>query len=280
MSQFLCQVDELHSAQAQDHWVVVDCRFALSDPQAGINAYLESHIPAASYAHLERDLSGPPSTDHGRHPLPSAEHLSQLFGALGIDNTKQVVVYDDSFGMVAARLWWMLRYLGHQQVRVLDGGWQRWVGAGYPVASGEYLPTPALFTGQPRSDRLVQLAEVVDLPQLIDAREGPRYRGESEPIDAVAGHIPGAENHCWRDNLAADGRFLASDALRAQLERACSATPDGETTHYCGSGVSACHNVLAQLIAGYPEPRLYCGSWSEWCRDSSRQVMMGTEPGR
>lgn len=273
----LIQVAELALALSRDAPVVVDCRFDLTAPEAGQVAYLEAHVPGARYAHLDRDLSGPPATDNGRHPLPTPESLGTLFGALGIDATTPVVAYDDSGGMVTARLWWMLRYMGHLAVAVLDGGWQAWVNAGGAVASGEERGPPRHFSGAPRRDRLVTLDEVSAVAQLIDARAAPRYRGEHEPLDKHAGHIPGARNHCWQDNLGPDGRFAAPAVLHQRWRDSLGILPSGATVHYCGSGVSACHNVLAQVAAGLPEPRLYCGSWSEWCRDSGRPRAIGGE---
>lgn len=273
----LIQVAELAVARGRDECVVVDCRFDLAAPEAGRLAYLEAHVPGASYAHLDHDLSGPPVTDHGRHPLPSAERLRALFGALGIDAARQVVVYDDAGGMFAARLWWMLRYMGHDAVRVLDGGWQAWVNAGGATASGDERPPVRRFEGHPRRERLVTLDEVPTVAQLVDARAAPRYRGEVEPLDKHPGHIPGALNHCWQGNLGADGRLAAAEVLRRQWQASLGVLPDAKTVHYCGSGVSACHNILAQVAAGLPEPRLYCGSWSEWSRDSGRPRAIGGE---
>jgi thiosulfate/3-mercaptopyruvate sulfurtransferase len=273
----LIQVAELAAARGREALVVVDCRYDLMAPEAGRLAWLEAHIPGAGYAHLDHDLSGPPNTDHGRHPLPAPERLVALFSALGIDSTRQVVAYDDAGGMFAARLWWMLRYMGHDAVAVLDGGWQAWVNAGGATASGEERPRPRAFSGTPRRSRLVTLDEVASVAQLVDARAAPRYRGEVEPLDKHAGHIPGAINHCWQHNLGTDGRLAAAEQLRRQWQTSLGALPDAATVHYCGSGVSACHNVLAQVAAGLPEPRLYCGSWSEWCRDSGRPRAIGGE---
>lgn len=273
----LIQVAELAATLGHEALVLVDCRFDLAATEAGHLAYLEAHIPGASYAHLDRDLSGPPTTDHGRHPLPAPERLCALFSALGIDANRQVVAYDDAGGMFAARLWWMLRYMGHDAVRVLDGGWQAWVNAGAAVVNGEQRPQARQFVGTPRRDRLVTLEEVASVAQLVDARAAPRYRGEVEPLDKHPGHIPGAINHCWQGNLGADGRLAAPEILMRQWQASLGAAPDAVTVHYCGSGVSACHNVLAQVAAGLPEPRLYCGSWSEWCRDSGRPRAIGGE---
>jgi thiosulfate/3-mercaptopyruvate sulfurtransferase len=256
--------------------VIVDCRFSLADPAKGEADYAAAHLPGAVYAHLDRDLSGPPTTDHGRHPLPPPARLCEVFGALGIGPGAQVVVYDDANGMIAARLWWMLRYMGHDAVAVLDGGWQAWRRAGRPTEAGVRVARPVRFTGAPRRDRLLTLDELDPVRErLVDARDAARFRGEVEPIDRRAGHIPGARNHPFPRNLADDGRFLAPPGLRDAFANSLGTLPDGATVHYCGSGVSACHNVLAQVHAGLPEPRLYCGSWSEWSRDPQRPAATG-----
>ena len=232
-------------------------------------------MPGAVYAHLEHDLSGPATTDRGRHPLPPADVIAARCGALGIGDDLQVVVYDDAGGMVAARLWWMLRYIGHRAVAVLDGGWQRWVAAGLPVRAGDERVMARTCTVRLAPTRLVVRDEVEPTSPLLDAREPARFRGEVEPLDPVAGHIPGARNHCWRDNLGADGCFLPPVDLARQLSAALGRTPDLATVHYCGSGVSACHNLLAQAHAGLGDGRLYAGSWSEWCRhaDARSSIM-------
>jgi thiosulfate/3-mercaptopyruvate sulfurtransferase len=256
--------------------LAVDCRFDLRDPAQGQRVYAAAHVPGAVYAHLDRDLSGPPVTDRGRHPLPAPDRLCEVFGALGITPGRQVVAYDDAGGMFAARLWWMLRYLGHEPVAVLDGGWQAWVEAGLPVEPGVNQPQAVRFDGAPRGARLVTL-DALDPGRdaLVDARDPARFRGEVEPLDTRAGHIPGALNHPFARNLDASGRFLPPAALRDAFKDSLGTLPDGTTVHYCGSGVSACHNVLAQLRAGLPEPRLYVGSWSEWCRDPRRPAATG-----
>ncbi len=256
--------------------VIVDCRFSLGDPARGEADYATAHIPGAVYAHLDRDLSGPPTTDHGRHPLPPPARMCEVFGALGIAPGTQVVAYDDAHGMIAARLWWMLRYLGHDAAAVLDGGWQAWCRAGRPTEAGARVARKARFAGVPRRDRLLTLDELAPAQDgLVDARDAARFRGEVEPIDKRAGHIPGARNHAFPRNLDSDGRFLAPARLRDAFTDSLGTLPDGATVHYCGSGVSACHNVLAQVHAGLPEPRLYCGSWSEWSRDPQRPAATG-----
>jgi len=280
MSGTLISVAALREQLAAPTWRIVDCRFELTAPTAGHAAYLAGHIPGAVYAHLDRDLSGPPVTDHGRHPLPTPERLHEVFGRLGIGVGTQVVAYDAmGGGLAAARLWWLLRYLGHDDVAVLDGGWPAWLAAGGAVRPGEERVPATSFHGEPRLTRRVLLTELEPAMPLLDARDPARYRGEQEPIDPRAGHIPGARNHFWQHNLAGDGRFLPAADLRQALAASLGTLPNGATVHYCGSGVSACHNVLAQVHAGLPEPRIYCGSWSEWCRDPARAAACGEAPG-
>lgn len=254
---------------------VVDCRFKLLAPEAGCEAYRAGHLPGAVHADLDRDLSGPPLTDCGRHPLPAAEAIATLFGRLGITPEAQVVAYDDLGGMMAARLWWMLRYLGHRAAAVLDGGITRWIAEGRSLAQAGRTPPSTRYPARADRARLVTLAEVPAVALLVDAREAARYRGEIEPLDPRAGHIPGARNHPWQNNLHADGGFKSPAELREAFQASLGKLPDRATVHYCGSGVSACHNVLAQVHAGLAEPRLYCGSWSEWCSDPSRPAAHG-----
>lgn len=267
----LITANELAQYLSSPNWVIVDCRFNLADTTAGHQVYVAEHISGAVYVHLDDDLSSEPVTDKGRHPLPSPAGLIALFSRLGIDNTKQVVAYDNMGGAIAARLWWMLRYMGHEAVAVLDGGWQAWQQAGLPTVSGNESPVPAQFTGQARLNQLVVINDVPAQPRLIDSRAEARYRGEHEPIDPQAGHIPGAVNYFFKQNLAENGHFLPAGQIRQQLEAIIGQTPSEEVTFYCGSGVTACHNVLAQVHAGLSEGRLYVGSWSEWSR-SGREI--------
>jgi len=267
-----------NSPEAKD-WRFVDCRSDLQDPQAGRAAYEQAHIPGAVYAHLDEDLSGPPLTDSGRHPLPSPHALCDLFGRLGIGNDTQVVAYDAGSGAFAARLWWMLRYRGHERAAVLDGGWKAWCEAGLATNAGTETSELALFNGAPREDRLVIVEKVNDAPILVDARAPARYRGDEEPLDRIGGHIPGAVNYCFMRNLGGDGRFLDAGILQAQLSQVLGDVAAEDAVFYCGSGVTACHNVLAAVHAGLAEPRLYVGSWSEWSSDPERPVVTGAEPG-
>lgn len=258
-------------------WAVIDCRFDLGRPAWGRKQYRAGHIPGAVYAHLDADLSGPPVTDRGRHPLPTAAALEETFSRLGIGETTQVVAYDQREGMIAARLWWLLRFAGHDAVAVLDGGWKAWLGGGWPAAGGEERRPPAVFRARLRGEWLVRLEQVGEAALLVDARTPERYRGEREPLDPVAGHIPGARNHPYQRNLDEHGRFLPRERLRERLEALLAPHGAAAAVHYCGSGVSACHNLLACAVAGLEPGRLYAGSWSEWCADPGRPMARGTE---
>ncbi|WP_420642721.1 sulfurtransferase [Candidatus Leptofilum sp.] len=254
------------------NWVIVDCRFSLADTAAGYQNYQQAHIPGAVYAHLDDDLSGPPATDHGRHPLPTPQRLAQLFSFLGIDEMSQVVAYDDAGGMIAARLWWMLRYMRHEAVAVLDGGWQAWQTAGLPTKSGVERNEPAQFSGRPQPKWLVTLDEVESQPLLVDSRGPARYRGEIEPIDPQPGHIPGAVNLPFENQLDANGRFRPAEEMKAQITAVLGKMRPDAVTFYCGSGVTACVNLLAMAHVGLGNGRLYVGSWSEWSNDPERPV--------
>jgi thiosulfate/3-mercaptopyruvate sulfurtransferase len=263
-----------------DDWAVVDCRFDLQNEHWGRDQYRLGHIPGAVYASLNADLSGTPSGTNGRHPLPTIDALAATLGRLGINRSTQVVVYDQDAGSYASRLWWSLRYLGHDAVAVLDGGWAKWLREGRPTRSGDETRHAATFTPSARPDRRVELDEVIarldhPLRPLIDARAPERFEGRSETIDRVAGHIPGALNHFFKQNLASDGTMLPPETLRANFERLLGATAPTDSVMYCGSGVTACHNLLAMEHAGLTGTRLYVGSWSEWSSDPSRRVETG-----
>jgi len=267
----------------QPSTVLLDCSADLADPQAGERAHTAGHLPGALYAHLDRDLSGPKTArgaiDGGRHPLPSREAFARTVAAWGITPDTPVVVYDAQGGPYAARAWWMLRWLGHGQVAVLDGGLVAWQAAGGVMQAGATTPTPAT-TPYPISSEpgmaTVQANDVLAaLGQLtvIDARAGERFRGEVEPLDSQAGHIPGAQNRFFKDNLAADGRFRPAPELHAAF--AVFGMAPERVVHQCGSGVTACHNLLAMEAAGLTGSRLYPGSWSEWSSDPARPVARG-----
>lgn len=281
MSEVIKTVIDAHALHARLNdpaLVIVDTRFNLFDVDEGRAAYLSAHIPGAVYAHLDDDLSGPPLTDAGRHPMLSPQALEALFSRFGIGADSQVVAYDQRDAVIAARLWWMLRYMGHDAVAVLDGGWKAWSEAGYPGAGGEHSRAASEFHGTPRRHWLVTVDEVAAAPRLIDARDPRRYRGEQEPLDPVAGHIPGAVNRFHADNLDADGRFLAPAELAGGIVELLAGTPMEQAVYYCGSGVTACHGLLAACHAGLGDGRLYAGSWSEWCSDPARPVATGPDP--
>jgi len=224
--------------------------------------------PAPSYAHLDRDLSGPKNGDGrgGRHPLPDPGRMVEVFSQLGIAPGIHVVAYDGTSGHYAARLWWMLRFMGHEAAAVLDGGWPAWIDAGLPTAAGAVAPTPRPFSGAPHWEQVVAIENVAGAPLLVDGRAPERYRGEVEPLDPIAGHIPGAVNRPYSDNWTSGGRWRAEATLADQFRELLGATAAEDAVFYCGSGVSACVNLVAMARAGLPVGRLYVGSWSEWSR--------------
>jgi len=274
----LTTAHDLAGGLGRDDQAIVDCRFSLAAPERGEAEYLEGHIPGAVYAHLDRDLSGPMTGTNGRHPLPSLEHMAERFSAWGIDEAVRVVVYDDAGGQYAARLWWMLRFLGHARVTLLDGGLPAWqAGPGELRARREERPRRD-FTPRPRPDMTVGTASLGQY-LLVDARAGERFRGETEPLDPVAGHIPGARNHPTSANLDEHGRFLRPEVLQSRFDDVLGEAPVESVVSYCGSGVTACHNLLAMEVAGLHGARLYPGSWSEWCSDPARGVETGSPAG-
>lgn len=261
--------------------VIVDCRFDLADPDSGEAAWREARIPGSRYMHLDRDLSGPIRRGRtGRHPLPSADALRARFAELGVDADAPVVFLDAGDGAYAARAWWLACWLGHPQAHVLDGGLGAWQAAGGEIESGE-APAPERAASWPVRAALVPLADASDVlgtfrseHPVIDARAPERFEGKQEPIDPVAGHIPGARCLPYKANVTADGRFADAETLRARWEPALGDDP-AHAICYCGSGVTAAHNVLSAVIAGLPAPRLYVGSWSEWITDPARPVATG-----
>jgi thiosulfate/3-mercaptopyruvate sulfurtransferase len=268
---------ELVPHLADEDWVVIDCRFDLAAPSLGEELYLESHIPGARYAHLDRDLSGEKTGTNGRHPLPTAEEMRERFGAFGIAPGRQVVVYDADSGMHASRLWWMLRYMGHEGVALLDGGLARWTREGRPVRGGKEQWRAATFVGAPREAWRLDAAEVERSLQdpsrvLVDARSEERFRGENETIDKRAGHIPGARSFFFQRNLTADKTFKSAEELRQEWQALLGQARPEDVVMYCGSGVTACHNLLALEHAGLGGARLFPGSWSEWSADPSRPI--------
>jgi thiosulfate/3-mercaptopyruvate sulfurtransferase len=277
----LVSPEELASQLANPELLVVDCRFDLRDPGAGERAYQAGHLPGAFYAHLERDLSDASRPGRGRHPLPEADAFCATLSRWGVTARHQVVAYDANDGAHAARLWWMLRLLGHERVAVLDGGLGGWVARGYALEVAAPRPRPAsryvarFDVKQMVSTAVVAARMASGNGKLIDARAAERFRGEIEPIDRVPGHIPGAINRPYAQNLAPDGRFKPPGVLAEEFRALLGDSPAAETLLMCGSGVTACHNLLAMEAAGLRGARVYPGSWSEWVSDPSRPIARG-----
>lgn len=279
----LIDVESLARLIGNPHVALIDCRFDLADPRAGERAFLAAHIPGARHAHLNRDLAAPPTAHTGRHPLPPPEAFAARLGLLDIGNDTQVIAYDEANGSFAARAWWMLRWLGHSPVAVLAGGFKAWVAVGGALQSGEAVPGSRQFAPRVDSQAVLsteQVSTALQDPQrlLVDARAPERYAGAVEPLDPVAGHVPGAVNYPFTDNLAADGYFLPAAELRRRWEARLAGTSPENVIAMCGSGVTACHNLLSLEVAGLPGAKLYAGSWSEWIRDPERPVALGWVP--
>ena len=259
-------------------WRVFDCRHDLAKPELGAEQYREGHIPGALFAHLDRDLSGPKSGKNGRHPLPDPATFIACLGRQGLEREDQVVCYDEGSGTMASRLWWMLRWVGHEAAAVLDGGLAKWCKEGRPLSTGIARFPATTYPGVVKSNGAVEVSMVerkLDKILLVDSRSPVRFRGEQEPIDPVAGRIPGAVNRFNGDNVLADGTFKDQDTLRKEFLKVLGEHPSEKTIHYCGSGVAACHNLLAMEIAGLRGAKLYAGSWSEWIADPRRPRARG-----
>ena len=279
----LVDADTLRANLGRPDWRVIDCRHDLLQPQAGQLAYAKGHIAGAVFAHMDRDLSGTKTARSGRHPLPDPDRLVECFRRWGIEPDTQMVAYDASAGSLAARLWWLARWLGHEAVALLDGGWQAALDAGLIIESAEPSIAPSRFE---RGPPLVRLADV-DAVQtaradpgwlIIDARAPDRYAGRNETIDPVAGHIPAAVNRFWQANIGTDGRFKPADQLRSEFRALLGARAAANVISQCGSGITACHNLLAMQRAGLAGAALYPGSWSQWIADPARPVAVGSEP--
>lgn len=280
-SQTLVSTEELATHLDDPHWVVLDCRFDLADPAAGQRSYEAGHVPGAHFADLDQDLARRPGPGEGRHPLPDAHAFRHRVAQWGVGPDSQVVVYDDSGGGFAARAWWMLRWIGHSNVALLDGGFGAWLASNGAMSTD----TPDLALGEPGAepragDDWVTPTVQVDAAlaagaRLIDARAPERFHGHSEPIDPVAGHIPGALNYPFTDSLGPDGLFRSAEEITARLEQVLGPRSGTPVIAMCGSGVTACHLLLSMEIAGLEGARLYAGSWSEWITDPARPVATG-----
>lgn len=278
----LISPQQLVERQKHAGLVILDCRFALEDPDYGRCSYAEGHIEGAQYADLERHLSGPVTKGvTGRHPLPAPQALVQQLQAWGINADSEIVLYDDGPGAYAARAWWLLAWLGKRNgVSILDGGLKAWHAAGFPLSLDAPSAEPGTFSGSPDTHLLLDaehLQKRLGQPglTLIDARALPRFRGEVEPIDPIAGHIPGAQCAAFNENLGSDGRFLPVEQLKQRFADKLQGRAPDELVAYCGSGVTACHNLFALSLAGYPLGKLYAGSWSEWINDPQREIATG-----
>jgi len=282
----LVDVDSLAANLRAPGWVVLDCRFELGKPSAGENAYSNGHIPGARYVHLDRDLAAPIGPSTGRHPLPDPAIFAAKASAWGVGPDSQVVVYDQGNSFFAARAWWVFRWLGHETVAVLDGGLAAWQQANQPLEHGTPAETTQHFLASPNNERIVDTQQVLKsvhagdftsgARRLVDARSADRYAGENETIDPIGGHVPGAINHHYARNYRADGRLHDIATLREMWQRTLDGTDPCNMTMMCGSGVSACVNLLALEHAGLQGAKLYPGSWSEWVRDATRPVAKGT----
>lgn len=267
---------------AAEEVLVCDCRFDLADARAGRNTYLEGHIPGAVHVDLEQDLSGKPDGQNGRHPLPDLHAFAIRMAELGLSRGRQVVGYDSSGGYYAARLWWMLRWIGHQEAAVLDGGFAAWAGAGLALRRGSEQTARGDFEASPEPAMPISDVHAIEANLetgellVVDARTAERFAGEPHPLDAASGHIPGASNRFWQANLGPDGRFKPAHQLAREYSALLRDRPAGEVVHQCGSGVTATHNLLAMEVAGLGGSRLYPGSWSEWTSDPKRPVVTGS----
>lgn len=261
-------------------WRIIDCRFDLKNPQLGLEKYKAGHIPGATYADLNKDLSSPITSTSGRHPLPDIATINQKLGSWGIRADTQVVVYDDAYGSYAARLWWILRWLGHQNVAVLDGGITHWQQLGLPLTTEIPSIAEAEFITKANNNLIsdtTSMEKAVNNPDLtiIDVRDPERFQGIKEPIDKIAGHVPGAINIPWKTNLDKTGLFLEPVKLATHYEVILKSRNSRNLVFMCGSGVTACHGLLAMAVIGHDDPRLYPGSWSEWIQNPDHPVESG-----
>jgi len=278
--QTMISADELKAIINDDNVRVFDCRFNLKDPEGGIKSFNAGHLPNAQHADMDTQLSSAMTETSGRHPLPDPEVFLDQIRQWGITNDTQVIAYDDMSGAFAARLWWMMRWCGHDKVAVLNGGMSKWTDQGYELSQESATYAPSEFKGQANMEWLVDIDTVASQMEtnaitLIDARSGDRFTGKDHNTDPVPGHIPGATSLPFPGNLNADGLMASPDIIRARFEQAIKEQPFNNVVNMCGSGVTACHNLLAQAVAGLPPMKIFIGSWSQWIRDKSRPVATG-----
>jgi thiosulfate/3-mercaptopyruvate sulfurtransferase len=272
----LITVGELAANLDNPDFIIFDCRHELTNPDYGKAEYAKSHLPRAQFASVDHDLSSRPTGTNGRHPLPDPDTFATWLGNQGVTKGTQVIGYDSSAGVYGSRLWWMLRWLGHDKVAVLDGGWQAWLQAGKPTTQDIPQARPATFVPQVRDVNVDAAHVLANLESgsmlVVDARSNDRFNGQNETIDPVGGHIPGAVNRLFKNNVGEDGRFRSAEELQREFRSLIGEMPVQNVVHQCGSGVSACHNLLAMELAGMSGSRLYPGSWSEWVCDPKRPV--------
>jgi thiosulfate/3-mercaptopyruvate sulfurtransferase len=276
----LVDANTLSEQLTRDDLTLLDCRFDLANVSWGEAEYARAHLPGSLYVHLDRDLSGPVTANSGRHPLPDPERFAARLGELGVASDSQIVAYDQGNGAYGARVWWLARWIGLRNVAVLDGGIAAWRAAGLPLETAVRAPQPRTLTPSLAPDAWVDSVAVNELRQrpgnlLIDARGAERFAGRNETLDPIAGHVPGARNRPFLDNLGADGRFLPAEVLRQRFSTMLGSLAPSSVIAMCGSGVTACHNLLALEHAGFSGARLYAGSWSEWIRDPNRPIAAG-----
>ena len=278
-NQTIISVEELNK-NVNDNWFIFDCRFVLKDPNGGRNKFSQGHIPGAQFADMDTDLASPMTKTSGRHPLPNPETLIEKLQQWGVNNDSQIICYDDISGAFAARMWWLMKWLGHKNTAVLDGGIEKWIANNFPLETEVVKKTKGNFSGKADNSMWVDIDFVQkELAQnnlrLLDARSVERFTAFDKKTDPVPGHVPGAENFPFSENLTEQKIFLSAGKLQTRFEEVFSNTNQDQIICMCGSGVTACHNLLAMSIAGLPMTRLYVGSWSEWIKDKDRPVATG-----
>ncbi len=278
--QTIISVDDLNKNLSNENWFIFDCRFLLKDPKGGVDKFNQGHIPGAQFADMDQDLSSPMTQSSGRHPLPDPNEFINKLRAWGVSNNSQIICYDGISGAFAARMWWLLRWLGHQDVAVLDGGVEKWSEKGLPLETEVQTRTTGAFVGEAKNSMWVDIDFVrQQLKQekisLLDARSAERFTAQDQKTDPVPGHVPGAVNYPFAGNLNSQGLFLPPNKLNERFASVFADNQQDQIINMCGSGVTACHNLLAMSIAGLPMTRLYVGSWSEWIKDSSRAIATG-----
>lgn len=278
--QTIISAEDLNKNINNQDWFVFDCRFMLKDPEGGLKKFNQGHIPGAQYADMDTDLASPVTSTSGRHPLPNPDELMHTLQLWGVSNSSQIICYDDMSGAFAARMWWLLKWLGHENIAVLDGGLEKWTALGLELEVDVRNREKGTFSGQANNNMWVDIEFVQkELSQnkitLLDARSGERFTAQDSKTDPVAGHVPGAQSFPFTGNLSKQGVFLSKDELRKRFASTLNNSESKETINMCGSGVTACHNLLAMSVADMPMTRLFVGSWSEWIKDNSRPVATG-----